>query len=91
MWRDASFLKVTIPANIYQFKVNNSNTKTRCEICSKLTIETPERRSVVFIVNFEHISHPNLVVLLLTLNMQLPAEISLKNNDLVGLSQQFCG
>ena len=91
MWRDASFLKVTIPANIYQFKVNNSNTKTRCEICSKLTIETPERRSVVFLVNFEHISHPNLVVLLLTLNMQLPAEISLKNNDLVGLSQQFCG
>ena len=57
----------------------------------KVTIETPERRSVVFIVNFEHISHPNLVVLLLTLNMQLPAEISLKNNDLVGLSQQFCG
>ena len=43
------------------FKVNNRNTKTRCEICSKLTIKTPERhywrRSGVFIVNFEHISH----------------------------------
>ena len=43
------------------FKVNNKNTRTRCEICSKLTIKTPERcqwrRSGVFIVNFEHISH----------------------------------
>ena len=26
------------------FKVNNRNTRTRCEICSKLTIATPERR-----------------------------------------------
>ena len=51
----------------YLLKVNNRNTRTRCEICSKLTIKTPERRqwrrSVVFIVNFEHISH--LVPLLL--------------------------
>ena len=43
------------------FKVNNRNTRTRCEICSKLTIKTPERRqwrrSGFFIVNFEHISH----------------------------------
>ena len=44
--------------------------------CSKLTIETLEqgvkyvhwRRSGVFIVNFEHISHLVLVFLLLTLN-----------------------
>ena len=27
-----------IPAGIYLFKVNNRNTRTRCEICSKLTI-----------------------------------------------------
>ena len=57
----------------YMFKVNNRNTRTRCEICSKLTIKTPERRhwrrSGVFIVNFEHISHLVLVFLLLTLNM----------------------
>ena len=43
-----------------QHKVNNRNTRTRCEICLKLTtIKTPERRqrrSGVFIVNFEHIS-----------------------------------
>ena len=33
-----------IPAGNYIFKVNNRNTRTRCEICSKLTIKTPERR-----------------------------------------------
>ena len=41
------------------FKVNTKSTKTSCEICSKLTVKTPERRqwrrSGVFIVNFEHI------------------------------------
>ena len=26
------------------FKVNNRNTRTRCEICSKLAIKIPERR-----------------------------------------------
>ena len=25
-------------------KINNKNTETRCEICSKLTLKTPERR-----------------------------------------------
>ena len=42
------------------------------KICSKLTINTPERykwrRSGVFIVNFEHISHLVLVSLLLPLS-----------------------
>ena len=33
------------------------------------------RRSGIFIVNFEHISHLVLVFLLLTLNMQFPAGI----------------
>ena len=32
------------PANICLFKVNNRNSRKRCEICSKLTIKTPERR-----------------------------------------------
>ena len=51
-----------VPANICLFKVNNRNTKKRCEIRSKLT-KTPEqrhyrqwRRSGVFIINLEHIS-----------------------------------
>ena len=58
---------------IYLLKVSNRNTGTRCEICSMLTVKTPAgrqwRRSGVFIVNFEHISHLFLVFLLLTLNM----------------------
>ena len=61
------------PVGIYLLKVNNRNTKGRCEICSKLTIKTPERqhwrRSGVFIANFEHVSHLALVFLLVTLNM----------------------
>ena len=60
------------PAGNYMFKVNNKNTRTRCEICSKLTIKMPERRQWrrfgVFIVNFEHISQLVLVFLLLTLS-----------------------
>ena len=31
-----------IPANIYLFKINNTNTRKRCELCSKFTIKTPE-------------------------------------------------
>ena len=46
-------------------KVNIRHTRTRCEICSKLTIKTPERRqwrrSGVFIVNSEHITHLAIV------------------------------
>ena len=37
-----------IPARIYLFKYNSSDTRTMCEICSKLTMKTPERRSGVF-------------------------------------------
>ena len=32
----------TIPVDNYMFEVNNRNTRTRCEICSELTIKTPE-------------------------------------------------
>ena len=56
-------------AGIYQLQVNSRNTRTRCKICSKLTIKTPERhQSGVFIVNFEHISPLVLMLLLLTLS-----------------------
>ena len=37
-------LKIFNPAGNYMFKVNSRNTRTRCEICSKLTIKIPERR-----------------------------------------------
>ena len=47
------------------FKVNNRNTRTRCEIFSKLTINPSERRHWrrfgILIVNFEHISQLVLV------------------------------
>ena len=65
------------PANIYWFKVNNRNTRKRCDICSKLTRKTPKRhhlrRSDVFVANIEHISHNFLAFLLLTLNKYLLA------------------
>ena len=69
------------PAGNNLFKVNSRNTRTRCEICSKLKIKTPEwrqwRRSGFFIVNFEHMSHLVVVFLLLTLSRQMPARKSL--------------
>ena len=55
-------LLLCTPVGIYLFKVNNRNTRTRCEICQW-------SRSGVFIVTFENISHLVLVFLLLTLNM----------------------
>ena len=68
-----SELSCNYPADIYLLKVNNRNTRTRCETSSKLTIKTPERRhwrhSGIFIVNFELVSHLVLVFLSLTLNM----------------------
>ena len=61
------------PAGLYLLKVNNRRTRTRYEICSKSIIRTPERRHWrrfgAFIVNFGHISHLVLMLLLLTLNM----------------------
>ena len=68
-----------LAVNIYLFKVNNRNRKRKwSEICSNLTTKTPERRqwrrSGIFIVNFEDISHVNdvvLVFLLLTLKTHL--------------------
>ena len=65
------------PVGNYLFKVNNRKTRTRCEICLKLTIKTPKRchwcQSGVFFVNFEHILHLILVFLLITLSRQMLA------------------
>ena len=38
------------PASNYMFKVNNRNTRARSEICSKLTIKTPEQRYLILIL-----------------------------------------
>ena len=64
-WFSFNIFAKYIPANNCMFKVNNRNSRTRCEICSKLTIKTLERHrwrrhwrcSGVFIANFEHFSH----------------------------------
>ena len=51
-----------VPAGNYMFQVNNRNIRTRCEICSKLKINIPERR------HWRHISHLVLMFLLLPLS-----------------------
>ena len=64
--------RTSVSAGNYMFKINNRNTRTRCEICSNITIKTPVqrqwRRCSAIIVNCEHISHLVLVFLLLTLS-----------------------
>ena len=49
---------IIYPVDIYLLKVNNKNTRTRCEMCSKLTIKTPKRCppcSSVSVANFEQV------------------------------------
>ena len=40
---EKELLKTSYPAGIYMLKVNKTNIRTKYEICSKLTIKTPER------------------------------------------------
>ena len=65
-------LTATLEANLSLTYLKPNRGTTRCKICLKLTIKIPERRqwrrSSIFIVNFEHISHLVLVILLLALN-----------------------
>ena len=76
-----SYADSIYPAGNYMFKVNNRNSRTRCELCSKLTIKIPERRHDVVLVSLlitlKHISHVVLVFILnivhITLNVQLSA------------------
>ena len=74
---DKSLILKCYPAGIYLLKVNKRNTRTRCEICSALTIKTSERlhsrSSGLFIVNFEHISHLVLLFFLFTLSRWMPS------------------
>ena len=58
-----------VPRETLTFSKSNIETlKKKFEMCSKLTIKTPERLSTVFIVNYGHISHLFLVCPLITLN-----------------------
>ena len=54
------------PAGIYLLKVNNRSTRTRCEICLKLTIKTPkQRQQIAYFRSFQIVS--DCFSLLLTL------------------------
>ena len=68
----SKFMLPYFAASNCMFKVSNRKTRARCGIYSKLTIKTLERhqwrRSDVFIVNLEQISHLVLVFLLSTLS-----------------------
>ena len=69
MMNSAVALLQADPANIYLLRVSNRSTTKRSEIYLKLTIRTPkqrQRRSDVFINNFEHISQLVLLFPLLT-------------------------
>ena len=74
------------PANIYLLKVNYKNTKKKCEICSKLTIEIPELHhwclSDVFIVNLQHVSHNFFSVSIIDFEQVNARWISTSSNDL---------
>ena len=50
-------IETSKPAGIHLFEVKKGNTRTMCEVCSNLTIKTPEQRQLrcsgVFVVNSE--------------------------------------
>ena len=52
----------------YMFKVSNKKIRLICWMCSKLKINTAWHSSSVFIVDFDHSQHINVLFLLLTLN-----------------------
>ena len=80
-----SYIQSFFPADIYLLKVYNRTPEQSVKCSVKLTIKTPKRRQWrrygVFVVNFEHISHLVPVFLLLTLNMKLPAGLSIIQNN----------
>ena len=41
-------ISILYPAGNHMFNVNNKNTRTKCEICSKLKMNTPKRRLASF-------------------------------------------
>ena len=42
------------PADVYLLKVNNRNTRARCEICLKSTIKN-QNDTTGHVINFEHV------------------------------------
>ena len=71
---EKGFIKKKIPSKhllvqIYKQQQKKKDTRKKCKVCSKSTMKTTEqRRSGVFIVDFEHILHLFLVSILWTLS-----------------------
>ena len=69
LWTSKSQLCSCYPRKLVHAESSNRNTRKGCEIYSKVTIKAPERhqelRYGIFVINFEHISHLFLVLLLL--------------------------
>ena len=57
----------------YMSEVNNKQIRLICWMCSKLKVNTVCHRSGVFVADFDHNQHVNIVLLLLTLNKYLSA------------------
>ena len=62
---------ILCPTDKYMSKVNNKKIRLICWMCSKLKINTAWHRSGVFIVDFDHSQHINILFLFLTLNKYL--------------------
>ena len=76
-----------IPANIYVFKVNNRNTRTRCEIYSKLTIKTPKTSFCCFYSKLWTYSTPFSSVSIVDFEQ---VNVSWDNYSVVKFSKQSC-
>ena len=63
---------ILCPTDKYMSKVNNKKIRLICWMCSKLKINTAWHSSV-FVADFDHSQHVNIVFLLLTLNKCLLA------------------
>ena len=57
----------------YMSKVKNKQIRLICWMCSKLKVNTVCHRSGVFVADFDHNQHVNIVLLLLALNKYLSA------------------
>ena len=71
----------------YMFKGNNKRIRLICWMCSKLKIKAVWHRSDVFIVDFDHSQHINIVFILLTLNKYLSVGCERKSYEQVFVSR----
>ena len=80
----------TYPDSNYLLKGKKRNTRKRCEICSKLTLKTPERRHIV---NFEQVNAgwttTTWITILIVVEIK-KKETGNKNQRKIGGRVHFC-